>query len=70
MTGEVGRSSCELEFQRPTPAEVVGSAHTFHISQSSLGRDSQKEGAFSCFVNVSHLVKDCNITYVDRALLL
>lgn len=37
VTGEVGRSSCELEFQRPAPAEVVGSAHTFHISQSSLG---------------------------------
>lgn len=36
-TGEVGRSSRELEFQRPTPTEVVGSAHTFHISQSSLG---------------------------------
>lgn len=49
VTGEVGRSSCELEFQRPTPAEVVGSAHTFHISQSSLGWDSQKEGELGCF---------------------
>lgn len=37
VTGEVGRSLCELEFQRPTAAEAVGSAHTFHISQSSSG---------------------------------
>lgn len=42
VTGEVGRSSCELEFQRSTPAEVVGSAHTFHISQSSLGETVRK----------------------------
>lgn len=46
VTGEFGRSSCELRFQRPTPAEVVGSAHTFHISQCSLGWDRQKEGEF------------------------
>lgn len=65
VTGEVGRSSCELEFQRPTPAEVVGSAHTFHISQSSLGWDSQKEGELSCFVTANHLLKVFNITYVD-----
>jgi len=37
VTSKVGRSSCELEFQRPTAAEVVGSAHTFHISQPSSG---------------------------------
>lgn len=66
VTGEVGRSSCELEFQRPTPAEVVGSAHTFHISQSSLGWDSQKEGELGCFFfTASHLLKAWNIAYVD-----
>lgn len=63
VTGEVGRSSCELEFQRPTPAEVVGSAHTFHISQSSLGWDSRKEGEFCCFGTASHLLEVWNITY-------
>lgn len=61
VTGEVGRSSYELEFQRPTPAEVVGSAHTFHISQW----DSQKEGEFSCFFTARHFLKAWNIAYVD-----
>lgn len=64
VTGEVGRSSCELEFQRLTPAEVVGSAHTFHISQSSLERDSQNEGALSCFVTYKSSFKSlwCQLT--------
>lgn len=64
VTGEVGRSSCELEFQRPTPAEVVGSAHTFHISQSSLGWDSQKESLVVVLPQAIFL-KACNITHVD-----
>lgn len=58
MTGEVGRSSCELEFQRPTAAEVVGSAHTFHISQFSLeGRQLEGERALAGFLTATHLLE-------------
>lgn len=49
VTSEVGRSSCELEFQRPAAAEVVDSAHTFHVSQSNLGVRQSERGSWLVF---------------------
>lgn len=60
VTGEAGRSSFELEFQRPTPTEVVDSAHAFHMSQSweAVG----VRGRVCCFL-IANWLKKCTITW-------